>query len=623
MVYKAKKSLTLLSALFLLGGCKSNEVTNYITNYIYKDVVDLDFYDETEFDPISEQKIYNKDLFYRNDKQLPYADPGILYISDPKSEYYGKFFAYGTRGNKIQNCAISDDLMNWHNNGPYVFDTNTNSDIVRFLDSNCWAQECVFDEKTGKYYLFMSCTPKDVNSSFWLPIVLTSNSPAGPFSLVAHNDFLMPNGTEINDPSLWYYKYCLFDPYRTTALMDELGISEDDKGCDLLRAIDLDPFVDPQTGEKYLYLKNNKLQNVPGIRIFVVHMTDWLTPDYDEVAPVTFSKKKEVDSGTPGDATWEISNNNEGPWVEYHKGKYYLSYSCNPYKSRAYLVAQAVSDSPMGPFRKLEDFENNILISCDAQTRDDISGPGHHSIVRVDAETGEEKAYIVYHKHDDTEAGGDPRHVAVDELKWVTVEDKYGEELDVLYCNGPTYSVQPRLDAFAEYKNIADKAAITATNIANEGDEKYLNDGLIRVNRFDSAQFNDKYIKQVGFNGDTTITLSFENYEAIRSVVVYNSNEMSSIITEIKQIEFDCIDANNAPYKAVVNDVKYDLDSYRSTDDVDTIRPGTAVIAEFDEIKTNKIVLHIDEASTDEVFVHGEGEYPIEISEIKVLGKRG
>ena len=62
---------------------------------------------------------------------------------------------------------------------------------------------------------------------------------------------------------------------------------------------------------------------------------------------------------------------------------------------------------------------------------------------------------MIYHRHNDVVTAGSARNPAIDEIKWITVKDKNGNELEVMYANGPTCTVQPRLEEYSDYKNIA------------------------------------------------------------------------------------------------------------------------------------------------------------------------
>ena len=90
--------------------------------------------------------------------------------------------------------------------------------------------------------------------------------------------------------------------------------------------------------------------------------------------------------------TWEAVPDGarvaEGPFVLKHGGLYYLSFSCNDYKSREYAVGYAVAPSPQGPWER---YEGNPIL----HRQGGYVGTGHHSFLR----TSKGKMYIVYHAH--------------------------------------------------------------------------------------------------------------------------------------------------------------------------------------------------------------------------------
>ena len=59
--------------------------------------------------------------------------------------------------------------------------------------------------------------------------------------------------------------------------------------------------------------------------------------------------------------------------------KYYLTYSVNGFADSTYSVAQAIGDSPTGPFRKLKESENGLILNGDNGENKKVSGTGHHS----------------------------------------------------------------------------------------------------------------------------------------------------------------------------------------------------------------------------------------------------
>ncbi len=79
---------------------------------------------------------------------------------------------------------------------------------------------------------------------------------------------------------------------------------------------------------------------------------------------------------------------NEGSFVFKRNGKYYLMWSEHDTRDPRYCVAYATSDSPLGPFIKVEG--SPIL-----KGRGVVKGAGHHSVVKV---PGKDEWYIVYHR---------------------------------------------------------------------------------------------------------------------------------------------------------------------------------------------------------------------------------
>ena len=208
-------------------------------------------------------------------------------------------------------------------------------------------------------------------------------------------------------------------------------------------------------------------------------MNSWTEPDYSTLSRLTrygYYEVDDIDDGSDG-ATYEKqdANINEGAWMTEHNGKYYLTFSANGYGTTYYKVIQAISDSPLGPFRKLTENEGGVLLGADSI--DTISGPGHHALVEVGNEM-----YIVYHKHDDPLTGGNARHIAMNKVRWITIKDKNGNDLDVMYTNGPTDSTVQLLPDFATgYTNVASKAKVTATKLLKESKADYLTDGYIPI----------------------------------------------------------------------------------------------------------------------------------------------
>ncbi len=122
---------------------------------------------------------------------------------------------------------------------------------------------------------------------------------------------------------------------------------------------------------------------------------------------------------------WETRDGSvvEGAFVIKHNGLYYLSYSANNTSSPDYAIGYAVSESPMGPFRK---FEGNPIL----KRTENVVGVGHHSFARL----GENKWVCAYHSHFSPDQFK-PRRVRVDFAEFVK-DEKGGD--DILVINGPT-----------------------------------------------------------------------------------------------------------------------------------------------------------------------------------------
>ena len=371
--------------------------------------------------------------------------------------------------------------------------------------------------------------------------------------------------------------------------------------------IDVHPFVDPVSGEKYLYMVRDPNGGGPGF-IFVMKMGKKWTddPKWDTATRLTrfgYYTTDDLSNSNKSSDLIEGTVINEGPYVYYNKDskKYYLTLSVNSYNKRSYSVIQAIGDSPLGPFRKLSRAEGGTVVATDFDW-DHVSGPGHHSFV-----TFNDNLYIVYHAHYKRVTGGDQRGSCVDEVVWT--KNAQGET--IMHCNGPTYSYQPKIGPDAEYKNIATQAKITATNVAEDSDVSLLNDRLIRFFTW------DEYLKEftTGSKKETKITLTFDDYVATRALMVYNSYDYSFHWEKVDRVEMDfvkTVDGKEVTGTAYIDNLKFDTErhiGYNSDEQYNFMRPGGAAIAEYDELKVKEIRL---------TFKH---DAPIAISEIYVLGK--
>lgn len=96
----------------------------------------------------------------------------------------------------------------------------------------------------------------------------------------------------------------------------------------------------------------------------------------------------------------------EGPFMLKRGGKYYFMWSEGGWGGPDYCVSYAISDSPLGPFRRI----GKILEQDGAVA----TGAGHHSVIR----SGDDDWYIVYHRRPLGETDANHRVTCIDRLEF-------------------------------------------------------------------------------------------------------------------------------------------------------------------------------------------------------------
>lgn len=95
----------------------------------------------------------------------------------------------------------------------------------------------------------------------------------------------------------------------------------------------------------------------------------------------------------------------EGPFMFVRNGKYYFMWSEGGWTGPDYSVAYAISDSPVGPFKRI-----GKILQQDPKV---ATGAGHHSVINV---PGTDDWYIVYHRRPLTTKNGNHRETCIDHL---------------------------------------------------------------------------------------------------------------------------------------------------------------------------------------------------------------
>lgn len=96
----------------------------------------------------------------------------------------------------------------------------------------------------------------------------------------------------------------------------------------------------------------------------------------------------------------------EGPFMMKKDGKYYFMWSEGGWTGPDYRVAYAISDSPFGPFKRID-----TILQQDPSI---ANGAGHHSVIR----DRKGDYYIVYHRRPNGDTHGNHRHTCIDKLEF-------------------------------------------------------------------------------------------------------------------------------------------------------------------------------------------------------------
>lgn len=408
--------------------------------------------------------------------------------------------------------------------------------------------------------------------------VAVSSSPSGPFKQYTNEVATeKARALDIKQPFLDAEDFYELGDVKNKILFDtEEGFA----------TIDLNPYVDPVSHEKYLFFVRRHSKNGDSNFICGMKMGDSWTddPQWDTIKRLTKIQYTTVNGYTRTD--YERSGNtiNEGPEMLYHDGKYYLTFSVDNCNTPNYAVGVAVSNTILGDYTKLQTNEGGLLLSSNG--KNNTSGVGHHSFVEAEGET-----ICIYHGHWIPEIGKSQRIIKADRCLFT----KNASGLTVPFINGPTTNPQPKFLSAAEYVNIASAATIKD---AQGNDLSYLADGLIPSEDYQS------FVEQFDGKGETAITLSFDDYKTIKAIMVYNSYDLETLLEKVNSILIKGKkDGNDVEYE--LNDIMFDTSNIHE----DFVNQCSAIIAEFEEISAKEITINI------------KTEKEFSIGEIAVLGK--
>lgn len=528
---------------------------------------------------------YNKNLYYLNELKFEIADPSVIYITDEDSSEQGYFYAYGTSDmlNTLGiQCWRSKDLTNWeYRSTAYAPDFDNTWGIT-----NHWAPEVLYDG--GLYYMFYSA---DVEASRYdtgrgytecsqqAMSVVVSTTPYGPF-----------------EPIEGYEDKPVYDFSSGNSKITDRSLMRNN-------AIDAHAFIDPVSGDRYLYYSGSGVdgngQHQPQT-IFGVKMKNWLEPDYSTLKELThFGKVSTAPNAAnipEGDPGWPV---NEGPFMWYHDNTYYLTLSVYPYQDANYQVRQATASSPLGDFIKVQPEDGGQIIASDP-SQGNTASAGHHCFI-----TCGDTLMIAYHTYINRTSYHDQRALAVDTVSYV--KNSKGQTL--LHANGPTYSYQPLPEEISGYKNVAPMADVTATNMASYSSVDYLTDGVLKVH--DSETWIEEF--ETEEIDDTVITLTFDKFVNVRAILVYNSIVYDSAFWGINDITMRYKSGKDSTGLVSIKNVQFDYEWHTSP--WYTMYPGCNSIVEFNELPVDQITITINRKQLY------DDDLPLALNEIVVLGK--
>lgn len=257
------------------------------------------------------------------------AEKNALYIADPYIlEADGVFYAYGTHSRNGIEVYRSSDMKHWEGPCGAADGGLALHKDDSWGDRDFWAPEVYRID--GRYVMTYSVAQRIA--------IAFSDSPLGPF------------------------------------VQEEQAVYTPDQN-----SIDSHIFIDDD-GQAYMYWVRFGLGKGNEIRAAK------LSPDLKSIV----SEQVECLCSQPG--TWEVTDPkvrvSEGPFVLKHNGMYYLTYSCNHFQSQDYAVGYAVSENPLGPWKR---YEGNPIL----HRHGGYYGTGHHSFLN----TSDGMNWIVYHVH--------------------------------------------------------------------------------------------------------------------------------------------------------------------------------------------------------------------------------
>ena len=168
--------------------------------------------------------------------------------------------------------------------------------------------------------------------------------------------------------------------------------------------------------------------------------------------------------------------------------------------------------------------------------------------------------------------------------------------------------MQPKIEAYADYVNIADEATVSGSE-----DAGYLTDGLLSIYKYANPDFM-QYVQETTITETTTFTFDFADARSVRAVMVYNSKMETNAFNNIARVELIC-EENGEETVRFIKDIRFGSENFQTNDydgSIYYIISGAAAYAEFDELNVKSVRITVEVP---------EGQENVGISEIRILGK--
>lgn len=268
------------------------------------------------------------------------------WYADPDNEFYnGEYWVYTTYSHGYDEQTFLDAFSS-----PDLVNWTKHPNILN-TTSFPWAKRAVWApapiSRNGKYYLYFAANDIQTNNEYGGIGVGVADRPEGPY-------------------------------------LDPIGGPLVGKYYNGAQPIDQDVFIDDD-GQAYIYYGGHGHANIARLNEDMISVGTF--PDGDQYKEIT------------------PQNYVEGPQMFKRNGKYYLFWSEGGWTGPDYAVSYAISDNPVGPWKRIEKILQQDLAIA--------TGSGHNGVITV---PGTDIHYIVYHRHPLGSTDGNDRHLCYDRL---------------------------------------------------------------------------------------------------------------------------------------------------------------------------------------------------------------